>query len=363
MTVNPYVRPALAITRQGRADPAAVIQGWLDRLGGVLASASDESLARVAHDLLALWAALQRVRPELIEDKESRKILEEAHAVVPQDGPDMAPQARAGVDLESWRARARAFAERDDDDPDTDATRAVALLATLDEADLLAWALRRLGMADEALEAELRALGDWLEDNAAHFVPAAAYVQSVGLALRPDLPAWDLDLAWTADKYVILLDELERVEVELSLATAPPLPQGMLAALRKREATAPLPAVAWLPPLRPAVVAAAAGAESMAPRPRMRRWRSPDGLFEAILVLPEFSDPEREQEPVRINFFASGQPARALTGQVVRLAGVAAVIDAEANAAFLLCDLRAAASGPVLQVGSRGTEWIDTGPE
>jgi hypothetical protein len=269
--------------------------------------------------------------------------------------------ATAALDVltpEGWLAEARQFLGDSEIEPDPAelTARAVALLADLDEANLAVWAARALGVSPGPdLEESLGACAVWLEEHADVFLHAGFYVQAVGLGLRPDLPAVDLDLAWTADKYVILLDHLEEAEAELSLA-GKPLEPALLEAARRRFLR---PVAAWLPPLRPVVLAAAARPGDR-PQPRLLRWRSPDRRWQASLVLPTYSDAAAEGGTVRLNLFEGEGPAQSLSGQTLWLAGVPGVVDPEGAATFLLGRLREAAAageGPTLRVGTDERGW------
>jgi hypothetical protein len=261
----------------------------------------------------------------------------------------------AGIRIESllrdWIDRA-AKLETTEEDAVTD--RTIALLDELDAAELLAWTAARVWKRDlpDGREAVAVCL-QWLEDHPNLFIAASDHIQAVGLGLDPDLFARDPDLAWTADKFVLLLDELEDVEAYCANTDVPAFAPEALDVLRRLVRPSHRP---WLPAVRPAVLAAADTHEEQ-PRPVLRRWLSPDRRFQACLVLPEWSNDLRDGKPVVLTFFAGDDPARELAGQPVRLAGIAGTIDPDGRVSFVLGDLRAANADPVLQVGPEGTTW------
>jgi hypothetical protein len=358
MNTTPYVRLALTATRRGVADAAAVAEGWVDRLDVLLSGAGEQAPAQGAYDLLALWAALRRLRPDLLTQMDGLGASARADREIQDQGRAAATLALEVLNPEGWLEEARELLADNEVEPDPAelTARAVALLADLDEADLVVWAARALGVPPAAdLEQALRACAAWLEQHADVFLHAAVYVQAVALGLRADLPAVDLNLAWTADKYVLLLDRLEEAEAELS-ATGEPLEPALFEAARRRFLTAAQAPDArrWLPPLRPWQAAAAAGPGGQ-PHPRALRWRSPDGRREATLVLPSVSDPVRETGQVRLNFFAGEEPARSPVPETVHLAGVPAAVETEGTATFVLGRLRQALEG--------GEDWTLRGPD
>ena len=359
MTPTPYVRPALSVIRAGTADAAAVVAAWLSRLGHVLAAPSDRGADLGAHELLALWAALQRLRPELLRQGDPSGHAARANEAVHGLGGERARKAATVARPADWLASARSFAEGMASLDDAEAT-AARLLAELDEAELAAWAARRLGGADETLEKDLATCATWLEEHPQVFLPAERYVQAVALGLRQDLPAFDLDLAWTADKFVVLLDDLEEAERDTGGENVLPLPPDLLAAgraaLRLSRGGA---ARSWLPPLLPTPLTAAAvpaGGGTF----RLLRWRSPAGQRRAYLVLPDVMAPDARSQVVRLNLFDGDEPVRGEAGLSVTLAGVPATLTDDGSATLLLDHLRQAQDaghGPTLRVGEDQADW------
>ena len=65
MVESPYVRSSLAATRARIPDSAVELECRLDRLEEILALAGPSLPPTACYDLLALWAWLQRLRPDL----------------------------------------------------------------------------------------------------------------------------------------------------------------------------------------------------------------------------------------------------------------------------------------------------------
>jgi hypothetical protein len=242
---------------------------------------------------------------------------------------------------QGWLAEARLLEAAADTLPDADlADRARALLTTLDDAELAAWAARHFGRPDPGLEASLADCTAWVRDHPDLFLLCGTHVQAVGQALRPDLPGFDLVLAWTADKYVVILDDLEQAEQTWSSGPGP--------------AVAPAERAgdwSWLP--EPALLMAAR--RGGPPPPLLHAdWRSRDG-HTATLALDPLAP------GVRVNFYTGDNGATDLTGEVAVLAGVARRIDSAGNAEFDRAELeqaRAAGRPDSLRLESSGEEWV-----
>jgi hypothetical protein len=365
MSPTPYDRPGLGESDPQRSDSGAVVVDWLGRLRQLLDERPRDLPARAAHDLLALTAALRRVRPGLLPAAGPEPVAERAQARLERATADELNLAAELIRPGAWLAAAQAL-QGQEAEPGERAEETARLLRELDEADLAAWSLRHLGHYSEAREQGLETCAAWLEEQAAVFRPAAAYVRAVGRGLRPDLAALDLDLAWTADKFVLLLDDQEKAEQERWLdQDVPPLPAELLAAARARLRRRNAARGAWLPPpLAPPLAAAAT--PTAAPRLHLLRWRSPDGRQRASLVLPGSFDASPADPVVRLNLFDGDEPARDRSGQPLSLAGVPAVVDAEGGAAFRVADLRAAQEAgraPILHVGPAADAWEGVGEE
>jgi hypothetical protein len=312
-TPNPYVRDTLPATRTELTDPGLLIDLWLDRLLELIEGAGEPQGPGDVGDAVALFGRLKRCDPKRVAGTGRQALWEAAAEAVERRLAEWLPPALGVPDPDGWLREAAALADACDDAA-ADAElgeRAEQLLTDLDDADLVAWAARRCQMLPPALAEGLARCAEWLRHNPDRFFPAGVFIQGAAQTIRPDLPAFDLDLAGTADKFVLLLDALEEIQERMSPA-APPVtaPEGD-----------------WTGFPEPSLALAAAGPESGGLF--RRRWRSPDGTFEALLVV----GPEADAGSVRVNFLAGEGPA-ALEGQPTWLAECAATIDAAGNADF-----------------------------
>jgi hypothetical protein len=361
MNAEPYVRPSLGATRDGVPDPATEVGAWLEQLDDLLAGRTPQGGAHDAYDLLAATARLRRCRPALLAELGASPLLDRAGEALAAVGPDLARRALTVPNPDAWLAEARALDDAwdDVDDPAGRTACAARLVADLDDADLVCVTAARLGEDDAELARALDGCDRWLADHADAFFHASVWVQAVGLALRPDLPEFDVVLARTAEKYVVLLDAFIAAEEELAFAGQPPLPPGVARLLRLGGVADHGPAVLHFPNWLNITRAKAGAAARQAPPAglRLRRWSAPGGAFFAELVLPgPVTDPART--PLRLFFSDSaGESARALARQPVRLASVPGVIDDEGRVLFTLQDFAGAPDERRLEVGDPPQFW------
>lgn len=326
-----YVRPGLTATRLGTCEPDLLVDLWLDRLLVVAEPAEGLDPDR-AYDRLALWGRLLRCRPELIRNAGGSAAWNEVHERTRGQLPDLATAASAVADPDGWLREAVSLADTCDDgalEGDL-AEWAEQLLTDLDDADLVVYASHLAGLDCAALEQGLERCYTWLADNADRFFSCGVFVQALGQAMRPDLAVVDLDLAATADKFIVLLDALEDAE---TLIAPSPITVGSL------------PTPEW-PLIRQGSLAMAADVPVSAGLVR-RRWRSPDGGYRALLVI----DPAVEVASVRLNLFRGDESATELAGAAVSLGGCPALVDANGHAEWAVEDLlRAEREGQVFHL-------------
>lgn len=355
---NPYVRQALRATRTGAADPELEVDQWLDRLDYALEGALAEDPVEEAWELLSMWAALERIRPEFFERAGAADTRAQAERRLAEDGPGLASSALARVDPERWLQEAErlaeAMAEAGFESEDEQVHRAADLVQDLDEAQLLVYALERWAPDEKAiaeLSDHLRECEQWLGANAELVGDASVLIQAIALTLRPELEQMDPALARTAAKFPGLLDAVTAMERELTLEDIEPLSPEELAAMPESAVgTDNASDLQWLPTAGEPPLAAASGASP--PHILWRGlWYEPGGTRTARLVV--LAEPAPDDQLVHLTFQdIHGHPVETLTGTSVRLGGVASTIE-RAIARFRLGDLRAAAGEPELWVGSQ----------
>ena len=365
MNDSPYIFPELTATRDRVPDPLVEVERWLSQLQDLLDSGPET--AGEAYDLLALWAKLRRVRPELIEQLGGLEASAQAAAVFTARGTDLASQALTLHHPPKWLEEAQMLEQAFERLWTAEQRRVLAecLLTDLDDTTLVLYTAGWLGVEDRELESGLEPCLRWLAENAELFLPAAVHVQAVGMALRPDLPEFDYGLAVTALKYLDVLRATSVAEEELALAHVPQLDPADARRLAARCQQQRLAAarVAFLSVL------------AVKLRERMRRvpfarageagpqapllwwvWSSPAGDMTARLTIPP--EPVAD-ERVMLEFLdAVQQRATGLAGQTATLHGVEAAIDPSGKATFLLSQLLETGQPLVLQVGPEQIEWL-----
>ncbi len=365
MNDSPYIFPELTATRGGIPDPLVEVDSWLSQLQDLLDTGPET--ADEAYDLLALWAKLRRVRPELIEQLSGREVSAQATAVLTARGTEWASRALTIPNPPRWLEGTQALEQAFEQVGTAEQRSRLAecLLTDLDDATLVLYAARWLGVEDRDLESDLTPCLDWLAANAELFLPAAVHIQAVGMALRPDLSEFDYGLAVTALKYLDMLCVMEAAEDELALAHVPQLAPSdarRLAAECQQQ--------------RERIAAVAATYLSLAAklRDRMRHlplarageagpqasllwwvWSSPAGDLTARLTIsPEPVGDAR----VMLEFLDAAQErVTGLAGQPVMLHGVPTSIDPSGKATFRLSQLLETDQPLVLRVGTEQIEW------
>jgi hypothetical protein len=364
MVDSPYVRSNLAATRARIPDPAIEVECRLDRLEEILALAGSSLPATDCYDLLALWAWLERLRPEFLVQQGAEAEAAAAAQAVREGGEELAREALTMPNPAAWLQEARDLEAAYDEaaDPVVRSTLAERLLTDLDDAELVAYAAERCGLTDAGLEQELTRCRAWLADHADLFLAASVHVQAVGQALRPELAELDYGLALTALKYEQLLNAAEAAEAALATERLSPLPRQVVAEAVKRfrqEREAPrllLTVGLLLDHYRRTLRhrAAFSGSPQEPPVETVIKWVSPPRDMVAYLPLPG----EGEEAWTVAIYTASGQVASHLAGEPVFLDGVPARITPSGSATFTGKDLAAASElGLRLEVGADRTRW------
>lgn len=365
-----YYRCGLRATREGRMDPRPLVRQWREQLRDGLRGGRGSGSAQDLATLLIGWARLRRVRPELLAEAEAIVVLEQAERLGDAAGLEMLQRVVGQADLSGWMNVARRLSASYEEEPDTQLQERLSkqLIADLDTAELVTFAAGYFsgGRLGRASRRDLDEYVSWVHEQAADFLPAIMEVQTVGAAIRPDLPEFDPELALTAEKYIWLLDDAEDAEAEFAMEHVGALitPGALREFLKQRRtevarrpAPSPLRASKWLPETAYTIAAAV---QKAAPSYRAYRWTSPDGSLTAWLTIPPTLR-GTDEERLCVEFREAG-PARSaatrLAGMQALLAGVAARIDARGMAFFRLGELRAAeAAGPILHVGDPPVVW------
>jgi hypothetical protein len=367
MNESPYIFSRLAATRGCIPDPLVEIDGWLSQLQDLLEPGPE--VADEAYDLLALWAKMRRVRPELTAQLGGADALARADVLLTDRGARLAAEALTIPNPQGWINDTQCLAKAYDE-PGTSAARselAERLLTDLDDAELVLHASRRFGVDDRELETDLALCHEWLTEHVELFLAASVHVQAVGMAFRPDLTEFDYALAVTALKYLDVLQAAETAEEELSLAGVQQLDAAIarrVAAKLKQQRDLPVVAkAAFLSVIAVTLrsrlqraVWARAGTATVREPLWWWEWRAPVGDLLARLTIPPQPVPDQQ---VFVEFVGPDrQRATELAGQAVTLHGVESTIDPRAKAAFPLARLLETNEPLVLRVGPTRDEWI-----
>lgn len=172
-----------------------------------------------AHRFLAHLGRLLRAEPaclpmpttpvDLLEDAE-RFARENAGALMAA----AAEPARAAEWRSLWLSSAQELAKSYEDfmDPDSRRSQAEALVASLDEMDLVRLAARRFNHPSSALESAMCDCAKWLSANSHYVLAAEDFVRGELSMIRRDLPLIDRDLATTTTKHLTILGAAEEME-------------------------------------------------------------------------------------------------------------------------------------------------------
>jgi len=364
MNGSPYILPHLAATQAGIPDPLVEVDGWLSQLQDLLEAGVET--ADEAYDLLALWAKMRRVRPELIAQLGGADVPTRADALLADRGTQLAAQAMTIPNPQAWLEETQALASAYEEPGTSEARSELAqcLLNDLDDAELVLYASRRSGVDDRGLEIDLGRCQEWLADHVELFLAASVHVQAVGMTFRPDLEEFDYGLAVTALKYKDVLQAAGTAERELALASVPqlsPVVASRLAAKFREQRNLLLARAAFLSiavQLRTRLQQSPWGraAEATLLEPLWWwEWRSPTNDMVARLTIPPQPTP---QQLVFVEFLRPDhQRALDLAGQAVTLHGAEAAIDPQGKATFPLAQLLETDEPLVLRVGPNQVEW------
>lgn len=353
MKKTPYRRPDLAAVRHGHLHWQEEVREWLDQADDWLAGRATGTDGERAHDLVALHGKLTRLDPALLGPLDDCDTHRHLASAIEAGGRELIEQAVAAIDLDGWREELAAL-DQAVDSADADAAEVVRwaaeLLDELDDAELICWAGQRSGAEPAGPRDALDGCVREVVRRGSVLLHAGVFVQALGWAIRPDLPAADPDLADTARKLVYLLDLLEEVEVgreplpPWQLPGSPPCTQRIVPAADELQLNV-IPACAPAPPI------AARPEEEVAALPPFR-WERPGERVEARMVIPQKAPPDGK---LYLEFRGGSYG-----GQPVVLGGLRGTVNPRGYAAFDWEDVRAVEPFlDVLLVGQQKWKRID----
>lgn len=318
-----------------------------------------ESAPRIAQDLLAAWGAFCRV----YRTSERNEVAGSVQKLLEDEGPALVAAAAKGPFLEHWIEDVRHMDQAWNFALDQETQRELEMAAgrlfeEFDRASLLVCFAGRPGvqLPSEGLDSwkkQVEEVDEAFSDHVEAFLPAATLASAQLDAFRPDLDEEE-DLWETTLKHQFLEEVSEELTSEDAVAVFSD--RGQSAVEKRPLPTTPPSPTSWfdIPEL------AMAAQEERGYEPfEVRSWRSPEGKFEARLVVSREST-----ETVRVNFYADeDESAVELAGLPVSLAEVPGMnngaIDSQGHADFPLEALRQARKEQkVLRLLVDWVEWV-----
>lgn len=364
---EPRIRELVsAVSHEREVSALPLVAEWIDAFFELVHAANTEE-PQIAYDLIAAWARLWRASPALLSTAggvaipDDRRIDEhrwselfkadryrEDEEVLRKRLPHLADLALSVPDPLGWIQELRCFANEvaETGRPDL-ASWAIDLIEDLDNAELVHWAARRYlgdGKRIAELGIDLEAARVALFEHAGAFVVAQDF--TVAFAEAIDYAPPDESLLESAWKVTVLLEEVVRyrrfveseVESEASSLAAIELAWGVI---YEHIALALKVICGELTRGRQHALAAQAGRAAESLPIAELRWVSPTGQFMAAVALPPQLVELPSTLPVRIHRVLRvqgrpfpGPPATELAGMRVRLAGLEAIIGADATAQY-----------------------------
>lgn len=304
------------VAKPDRAAAANLIDSLLDSIDANL-----ELWARLpgdpdtAYDLLAAWGKTQRLNLQLIVDPQDLKLVEILHDLIRDDGERLRRTAAVVPNPDAW-LEAASHLEADIQNqnaltPEVIESQVRTLLEDLDDAELVAWALRNASGEDSQLDEGLERCRAWTSEHAEVFISASGFAAAVAGTVKADLPDADSDLVLTVLKFAGVLDETATALAFATFDGIEPIPSDMRRVLRtelaaphaepsilerlrmmvrqfgpavKNYVTFPLPIPAYEP------IVAAGDAIGRQAQGRKLTWRGLQQQWSAFMRLP----PERD---------------------------------------------------------------------
>lgn len=235
MNRNLYKRLSLSKQGANAPDGETVAREIFDRTQNAIEDFQEKREdADLAYDLLALWASSLRLEASLI-DSEAETAFSKLNDLVRENAEALVGEALELPDPEAWLDTCQDLNSEDFEEESVDPLEYHATIRTLfrdlDDAELVAYASRKLGFPDSDLEKRLESCLNWLAGNVDFWLCLGSYLRATGDSFRDDLPEFDPELAMTGEKFVVLLDALERAMRRLSYRNVDPLPASAARAL------------------------------------------------------------------------------------------------------------------------------------
>jgi hypothetical protein len=359
-----FVRPGLALTREGLIDPEGEVIARCDELEELIEHRRAGRLdSRGLLRLLATIGWLDRVRPALRErfgrwSELSATIREVTASLQPAE----VASALRCIDVPTWLERLRQIeADVSDVTRDID-TEAIVLIEALDDADLAVIVAARCSVFDETLHDDLLRCNLVVEDHADLLTGASGFVQAVAGGFRDDLSpdsGEEALLHASTAKFVAVLDACEEAERSLDADLDV---RRLLQPSSRDDLVEQGEGEPEQEPTRELVGAsgrllAARGMETR--NDVIEKFQSPDGAFRALLPLSGKRDPHAEVEMEFVT--RDDAPASVLLGHLAVFCGARCRIgvnySGEVVARFPVIELtRFLADERVLKVGA--TTWM-----
>lgn len=235
MTESPYIRHHLWATQSGAVDPQAELEAWVSETRELLDATDAVQPEPRCFYLIANYGRIRRLRTELLDEQDLKQVKRELERHLGTQSEEWTNLALQVPNPPAWLSDVKVFDEaiEESDNLLTQAETACNLIEDLDAVDLVCWFARTRGLGSKSLEQELEQCHFRLALQPGTFLPASVYVQAVGQLLRPDLPDFDRELARTAQKFIVLLDEFLANERDIALVDQPQLPSRILSHLHE----------------------------------------------------------------------------------------------------------------------------------
>lgn len=209
-----YERAALGPFHESQPTPAQYVRETVIMVCGYLEeNESDPDSNESSFDLITGWAKINRFKPEFLQEKEIAGKVAKIDGYVRRHKDVLCPLAASFPDPGAWSDDAQLalfhFDSGNMGSPWEEEYLWRATFNELDNMELLEYALMELGFEDPSYSEELKPCIEWFSQNIGPFLAIEGYGRTAAAAIRPDLVECSPELALTAEKFVLLLDEIE----------------------------------------------------------------------------------------------------------------------------------------------------------